>query len=294
MIEILSLHPKIEILNDVETHTTGDLFRLGARGINKINSNASNLMSYYQVKSLLAAKYFSSEDASQVWHKILSIEDFGDYIHKHYTAYWNKEDCIILDKFYAFADRINDGRIKALIFALMIEVMKHQNIYGRFNRIGAPDEIEQLTEAQFQKIVNIYIRKLQAIKTRAKAFIEPIKEFISNAPGGIISISIPARNIFLDYHAIIDVLENYNKGVFKPHTYISKQLQKKIDSCANKGDRFIKKWASRIPLLEKSAAEYIVFNLPPKLSLEREWLVQKFKGLGDVAVKNNLIIINRS
>jgi len=281
------INPNVHIYYDLEAH----LLPLPPGDNYKRYINAANMMAFHQSNACRAAKYFSMKDAPSLWFKIVNNKTYSSYITDNYDIYWNQEDCLFFDKFYSLALSMSDPRVQSLLFAIMIETMKKQNVYGRFNRLGAPDEVEILTEKKFYGIIETYLHKIKSSQ-RINVVIKSVEDFILSISGGLLGVSIPSRNMILDYHPIIDVLENYDKGIFdNSRLHISKQLQKKIDSFNNTGDRFIKKWANIIPFMARSNAEYIVFDMSAKLTLERDWIIEKLSQFGEPQQSSNLIYL---
>jgi len=281
------INPNVHIYYDLEAH----LLPIPPGDNYKMCINAANMMAFHQSNACRAAKYFSVKDAPSLWSKIVNNETYSSYISDNYDIYWNREDCLFFDKFYSLALSMSNSRIQSLLFAIMIETMKKQNVYGRFNRLGAPDEVKILTEKKFYGIIETYLHKIKR-ELKINTVKKNIRDFVLDISGGLLGVNIPRRNLILDYHPIIDILENYGNGVFdSDKLHISKQLKKKINSFNNTGDRFIKKWAAIIPLIITSGAEYVVFDISAKLTLERDWLLDKLSQFGEPHQSNNLIYL---
>ena len=248
---------------------------------------------FYQIKGLVAVDKFTSENAASLWYKIKDMKNYGNYIINHYNIYWNKHDCIFLDKFYKlFADTENIY-VKSFLASIMIEVMIQQSVFKRFNvnTEGYIQEQEILTKHKFLFIVEDFKNKIRS-GHKVNVVCNSLSDFINSlSTAGIVYLDIPSRNVFYDYHPIYDIFENYGNGHFSDkRLHISDEVKKMAEKYPLAGDRFIKFWSRFIPQIFEIDLEYFVIKIKESMDIERSWFIDKLSNYGKVFEINNFLV----
>ena len=292
-----NIKPRNKIIVDLLATKYQNALEIKNRNV-RLFVNSISRSIYYQIKGLVANNKFTLKDPSFFWKQIKEVEDSSDYIYKHYNIYWTDRDCHFFDKMYTLIiNKIKNEYIKSFLFSVLIELMIHQSVYGRFNisTEGYIFEKETLTKDKFLFSIEDLNNKIRS-GSEVTVVYKDLELFIKSInTAGIIYFEIPTRNIFYDYHPIFDIFDNYGGGIFKDKKlHISEAIKQKAERYIYRGDKFIKRWAALLPLILEIDFENLVFKLNNKMDVEKEWLQEKLSKYGPTKlIKPNYILLTK-